>query len=164
MKTADTALTPEIIATIEDCMGKEHPESYLISVLQNIQNEQGFLSREAMDEVSQRMQIPAAKVTGVATFYHFFSFEPRGENRVTICLGTACFVRGADRVMDRFKKVLGVEENVTTPDGKFSVECARCIGACALAPVVMVNDKVYGNVKPEQVEGILKEYGWTPEK
>jgi NADH:ubiquinone oxidoreductase subunit E len=113
-----------------------------------------------MDDVAQLMRVPAAKVTGIATFYHFFTFVPKGQTRVTVCLGTACFVRGADKVLDRLKDLLGIKEGETTPDGRFSIECARCLGACALAPVVVVNEKVYGNVTPAGVEKILAEYGF----
>jgi NADP-reducing hydrogenase subunit HndA len=159
-KTAKTVLPESIVRHIETCRARENSESYVIAVLQQIQNHFGYLPREAMDEVSQLMQIPAAKVTGIATFYHFFSFVPRGEHRVTICMGTACFVRGADKLMRRFEELLGVKEGQTTPDGKFSIECARCLGACALAPVVVVNEKVYGGVTPGDVEKILGEYGF----
>jgi len=159
-KKSDSVLPAEVVSYIEECRGKEHPESYLIAVLQKIQTQMGFLSPESMDAVSQLMQIPAARVTGVATFYHFFSFEPRGKHRITVCLGTACFVRGAGKVLERFKETLGIAEGKTTPDGKFSIECARCMGACALAPVVVVDDKVYGNVVASDVPRILKEYGF----
>jgi NADH:ubiquinone oxidoreductase subunit E len=160
MSTMSSVLPEDIVAFIEDCRGREHSESYLISVLQKIQNGMGYLSRESMDEVSRLMQIPAATVTGVATFYHFFSFKPRGEHRVTVCLGTACFVRGADKVLARLKDELKIDDGETTPDGRFSIECARCLGACALAPVVTVGEKVYGNVKPAEVKKILKDYGF----
>lgn len=160
MTTATMTLPQDIVDYIESCMQRRHSESYLIAVLQMIQNRFGYLPRELMDDVSRRMQIPSAKVTGVATFYHFFSFEPKGANRITVCMGTACFVRGAGKVLDRLKELLGVEEGVTTPDGQFSIECARCIGTCALAPVIVVNEKVYGNVKPGDVEKILTEYGF----
>lgn len=162
MKTVDKdAVLPEsIVAYIDECRGRENSESYLISVLQKIQNRFGYLSRQHMNEVSQRMQIPSARVTGVATFYHFFSFAPRGQYRITLCMGTACFVRGAEKVLNRFKTLLGIEEGQTTGDGRFSIECARCLGACALAPIVTVNEKVYGNVTPADVERILTEYGY----
>lgn len=160
MSTVNSVLPDEIVAYIEECRGRENSESYLISVLQRIQTGLGYLSRESLDEVSRRMHIPAATVSGVATFYHFFSFKPRGEHRVTVCLGTACFVRGADKVLARLKEELGIDDGETTPDGKFSIECARCLGACALAPVVTVGEKVYGNVKPADVKRILKEYGF----
>ena len=118
----------------------------------------------ALDEVSELMQVPSARVTGVATFYHFFSFIPKGQHKVTICMGTACFVRGAGKVLDRLKELLGVKEGETTKDGKFSLENARCIGACALAPIMVVDGRVYGNVKAEDVQKILVEHGFDKVK
>ncbi|MBT3192455.1 MAG: NAD(P)H-dependent oxidoreductase subunit E [Verrucomicrobia bacterium] len=162
--TEINVLPPEIVAFIEECNAKEHSESYLIPVLQMVQETMGFLSTESMDEVSWRMKVPSAKVTGVATFYHFFTFKPRGEFRVTVCMGTACFVRGADKVLDRLKILLDIDEGDTTEDGKFSIDCARCIGACALAPVVLVNERVYGNVKLAEVEKILTDHGFDKAK
>ncbi len=162
--TEHNVLPAEIVAYIVECNAKAHSESYLIPVLQMVQETMGYLSVESMNEVSWKMQIPAAKVTGVATFYHFFTFKPRGEFRVTVCMGTACFVRGAAKVLDRLKRLLEIDEGDTTPDGKFSIDCARCIGACAMAPVMLVNDRVYGNVKPAEVEKILTEYGFDKAK
>jgi NADH:ubiquinone oxidoreductase subunit E len=153
-------LPTEIVAYIETTKGKEHAESNLITVLQKVQMHFGYLPKECMDEVSSRMQIPSARVTGVATFYHFFSFEPKGKHRITVCMGTACFVKGASKVLDRLKDLLNVKEGQTTKDALFSLECARCLGACALAPVVVVDEKVYGNVKAEDVPKILSEYGF----
>jgi len=160
MTAAKTRLPDEIAASIGEYRGRKHAESYVISVLQKVQNHFGYLPRECMDDVAQLMKVPAAKVTGIATFYHFFTFVPKGQTRVTICLGTACFVRGADKVLGQLKELLGIREGETTPDGKFSIECARCLGACALAPVVVVNEKVYGNVTPDGMEKILAEYGF----
>jgi len=159
MKTTEKGLPEDIVAYMAECCKLDRSESYLIAVLQRIQNRFGYLSRESMDEVSQRMQIPAARVTGVATFYHFFSFKPKGEHRVTICMGTACFVRGAGKVLDRLKELLGIAEGETTKDGKFSLDTARCLGACALSPVLVVDERVYGNVKPEDVLRILTDHG-----
>ncbi len=161
MSTSTDGLSAGIVDYIKACREKEHPESYLIPVLQKVQSEQGFLSKTGMNQVAQLMQVPTAMVTGVATFYHFFTFKPRGEKRVTVCMGTACFVRGADKVLDRVKELLGIGEGETTSDGRFSIDCARCIGACALAPVVLVNDKVYGNVTTAQVENILADHGFV---
>ncbi len=163
MKRAEKELPQEIVEYIQNCRTKEHSESYLIPVLQKVQNKVGYLSKDHMDEVSKLMNIPSARVSGVASFYHFFSFEPKGEIRITICMGTACFVRGADRVRDRVQELLGVKEGKRTSNGKFSFESARCLGACALAPVVVVNDEVHGNVTPDQVLPILKKYGFDPD-
>ena len=156
---------PEPIAQfIAECRQRPHPDSYLIAVLHKVQNQFGFLGREHLDAVSQLMQIPSAKVTGVASFYHFFTFTPQGEHKLAVCLGTACFVKGADRVLARFKELLGIEVGMTTLDRRFSLQVARCVGACALAPVVIVDEKVYGNVKPDDVGRILAEYGFDSKK
>ena len=99
-----------------------------------------------------------AKVYGVVTFYSFFTMIPKGLYPVSICMGTACYVRGAEQVLNEFKRQLKVEVGQTTPDGKFSLSCLRCVGACGLAPVVMVGEKVYGRVAPQQVKQIIAEY------
>ncbi len=154
------ALPPEVEQFVKEVAERPHPESYLIAVLHRLQNSVGYLSREHLNAVSVRMKIPAAKVTGVATFYHFFTFTPRGRHRLSICMGTACFVRGAGAVLARLQEMLGIGVGGTTADGLFSLEVARCVGACALAPVLIVNEKVYANVKPEDVPRILEEYGF----
>jgi NADH-quinone oxidoreductase subunit E/NADP-reducing hydrogenase subunit HndA len=99
-----------------------------------------------------------AKVYGVVTFYSFFTMIPKGLYPVSICMGTACYVRGAEQVLNEFKRQLKVEVGQTTPDGKFSLSCLRCVGACGLAPVVMVGEKVFGRVAPQQVKQIIAEY------
>jgi NADH:ubiquinone oxidoreductase subunit E len=164
MTAVKTGLPEDIVDYVKECRVNAHSDSYLIAVLQKIQNRFGYLSKESMDEVSELMQVPSARVTGVATFYHFFSFIPKGQHKVTICMGTACFVRGAGKVLDRLKELLGVKEGETTKDGKFSLENARCIGACALAPIMVVDGRVYGNVKAEDVQKILVEHGFDKVK
>jgi NADH-quinone oxidoreductase subunit E/NADP-reducing hydrogenase subunit HndA len=151
-------LPEPIVDYIKSKQDSEHSESYLIPVLQKVQNEFGYLSEENMDEVARLMGIPYAKVSGVATFYHYFNFAPSGENKITVCTGTACYVRGADAVLDRFKEELGVGLNEPTKDGKFSIVDARCVGACGQAPVVVINEKVYGKVSPDDVPDIIAEY------
>lgn len=149
-----------IVRYIEECAGKSHPSSHLISVLHKVQDHFGYLSKEHMDAVSVLMQIPSAKVTGVAGFYHFFKFTPPGKHRISLCMGTACFVKGAGHVLDKLKDLLGIDIGQTTPDALFSIDVARCVGACALAPVMIVDEKVYAGVKPDQVAKILAEYGF----
>lgn len=161
MKEACSVLPESVIRYMDECRGKPHPESHLVSVLQKTQEACGFLSREVMEEVSQRMQVPAARVTGVATFYHFFRFQPQGRHQISVCKGTACFVRGADKILRQLSEILKIKEGETTADGEFSLVCARCIGACAMAPVLVVDERVYGNVQVEDVAGILKEHGYT---
>lgn len=151
----DYNLDKEITEYIDWCKEQEHPESYLIAILHKIQEKYGYLSQENMYEVAQRLRVPTSFVSGVATFYHYFRLKPRGYFHISICLGTACFVKGADLVLKAFQNELGIEIGETTSDGVFSIEGARCIGVCALAPVLMINDVVYGNVKPTQVSELL---------
>ncbi|NLV39997.1 MAG: NADH-quinone oxidoreductase subunit NuoE [Candidatus Hydrogenedentes bacterium] len=157
-ENAKAALTPEIVAFIEECAADAHPESQLIRVLHRVQGHYGHLGREQMDAVAQLLQVPASKVTGVATFYHFFRLEPRGKFMISVCLGTACYVKGAERVADRLQEELGIHFGETTKDGLFSLNATRCVGTCGLAPVVVVEDKVYGGMTPDQVPAILEKY------
>ena len=157
-ENAKAALTPEIVAFIEECAADAHPESQLIRVLHRVQGHYGHLGREQMDAVAQLLQVPASKVTGVATFYHFFRLEPRGKYMISVCLGTACYVKGAERVADRLQEELGIHFGETTKDGLFSLNATRCVGTCGLAPVVVVEDKVYGDMTPDQVPALLEKY------
>ena len=132
--------------------------SELINVLHKCQEEFGYLPAEVQEVIAKELNVSVAHVYGVVTFYSFFTMVPKGEHPIAICTGTACYVRGADKVVDEFKRQLGVEIGVTTEDGKFSINCLRCVGACGLAPVVLVGEKVYGRVAPGDVADILKEY------
>lgn len=152
------ALTPEIVEHITACTQDEQPHSHLISILHKVQNHFGYLGTEQLDAVAQLLQVPSAKVSGVATFYHFFRLEPRGRYVINVCLGTACYVKGAERVAERLKEELGIPFGETTSDGMFSLEGTRCLGACGLAPVVMIDDKVYGDMTPDQVPALLEKY------
>lgn len=145
----------EIEMFINDCLNRENPESYLIAVLHKIQEKYGYLSNENMNYVAQKLGVPTSKVYGVATFYHFFRLKPRGKYSVSVCLGTACFVKGANEVLDEFKKELGIDMGDVTTDELFSIEGTRCIGVCALAPVVTINEEVYSNVQATDVHTIL---------
>lgn len=161
---AKSVLPEPVIQYINDCLAKKSPSSHLISVLHKVQNHFGYLGKDHMDAVSVLMQIPSAKVSGVATFYHFFNFSPRGKHRISMCLGTACFVKGAGKVLDKLKDLLGIDVGQTTDDRQFSIDVARCVGACALAPVMIVDEKVFAGVKPDQVAKILAAYGYEPKK
>jgi NADH:ubiquinone oxidoreductase subunit E len=110
-----------------------------------------------MYEVAQRLQVPTAVVSGVATFYHFFRLQPRGKYAISVCLGTACFVKGADKILDAFRSELGIEVGETSSDGLFSLELSRCLGICALAPVVTINETVYSNVTVKQVPQLINQ-------
>ncbi|MCK5692195.1 MAG: NAD(P)H-dependent oxidoreductase subunit E, partial [Bacteroidales bacterium] len=118
----------------------------------------GYLPAEVQEVISEKMEMPAAKVYGVVTFYSFFTMIPKGKHPISICTGTACYVRGAETVLSEFKKQLDIEVGETSEDGKFSLSCLRCVGACGLAPVVQVGDKTYGRVAPDDVKGIIEEY------
>ena len=118
----------------------------------------GYLPAEVQEVISNELVVPVAKIYGVVTFYSFFTMTPKGKHPVSICMGTACYVRGAEKVLDEFKKELHLQVGQTTKDGKFSLSSLRCVGACGLAPVVLVGDKTYGRVAPDDVKNIIKEY------
>jgi len=133
-------------------------EGKLIAVLHKAQTLIGWLPPEALRHIAGRLGLKVSKVYGVATFYSYFTLKPKGKYRISVCTGTACFVRGADAILAELKKTLGIEVGETTPDGLFSLDAVRCIGACGLAPVVTINDKIYGRLKVEDVKGMLEEY------
>jgi len=135
----------------------------LINVLHKAQSIFGYLPAEVQEIVAEELNIPVAKVYGVVTFYSFFTMIPRGRNPISICTGTACYVRGADKVLSEFKRLLKLEVGETSADGEFSLNCLRCVGACGLAPVVLVGEKTYGRVSPDEVRDILKEYNYEVE-
>lgn len=130
----------------------------LINILHQAQHTFGYLPAEVQEFVAQELGVPVAKVYGVVTFYSFFTMIPKGQHPISVCTGTACYVRGAEKVLDEFKRILKIHVGETTPDGKFSLSCLRCVGACGLAPVVMIGEKVYGRVSPDRVKDILGKY------
>ncbi|MCW3786180.1 NADH-quinone oxidoreductase subunit NuoE family protein [Plebeiibacterium sediminum] len=142
----------------EVCKKFNYDKSELINVLHAAQGIFGYLPAEVQEVVAEQLNVNIAHVYGVVTFYSFFTMTPKGEHPISICMGTACYVRGAEKVLDEFKRLLDVKVGETTPDGKFSVSSLRCVGACGLAPVVTVGEKVYGRVAPEDVKDILAEY------
>ncbi|MBD3243684.1 MAG: NAD(P)H-dependent oxidoreductase subunit E [Chitinivibrionales bacterium] len=164
MVEKSTGLPAAVRAYAEECLSRPHPRSYLIPVLHRLQKEERYLKREHLAEVARLFDITEADVLGVATFYHYFTLVPRGEHEVSVCLGTACHVKGAGAVLKRIKELLGIADGETTPDGRFSITSARCVGMCALAPVVIVGKRVYGNVTVADVEGILREHGFEGAK
>ena len=155
---AETMLGTDIVARIDAARQGAHPTSQLIAVLQAVQHRFGFLSRDHLSAVAQLLGVPTAAVTGVATFYHFFRLSPPGKHRISICLGTACYVKGATEVAERLKDELGVDFGETSKDGMFSLDAARCLGTCGLAPVVMIDDDVHGPITPEQIPALLEKY------
>ena len=151
-------LGEEIVAYIEACRGGPHSDSRLITVLHRVQNHFGYLGDAQLDAVAQLMQIPSAKVSGVASFYHYFRLKPRGKFIIRVCLGTACYVKGADRVAQKLSDELGITWGETSSDGVFTLDGSRCLGTCGLAPVMMVDEEVHGNVTPDEVPVILEKY------
>lgn len=133
-------------------------QSCLIEVLHHAQKEFGYLPTNVQEFVAERLRLPLAHVYGVITFYHYFSTKPRGDVQINVCLGTACYVRGADSIIARFEERLGIKMGGITPDHRFSLVSLRCVGACSMAPVVTINDKTYGKLTPDMVDGILDTY------
>jgi len=138
--------------------GLEDKAGSLIHVLHKAQGLFGYLPENLQLHVARKMDLPAAKVNGVVSFYSFFTQEPRGKHTISLCMGTACFVKGADKIFKTLKDQLGVENNKMTEDGLFTLKDIRCVGACGLAPVMLVDDKVYGHVKAEDIQRILQKY------
>ena len=133
-------------------------KSNLIQILNDVQESYGYIPKTAQLAISEYLGLPMAEIYGVITFYSRFTLKPKGKYNISVCLGTACYVKGSEKVLDRLKEKLGIDVGETTPDGKFSIEATRCIGACGLAPVFTVNDEVYGNATPELMDKVLEEY------
>ena len=142
----------------EICESFDNDPGELINVLHETQMTFGYLPAEVQEVVANRLNISVAQVYGVVTFYSFFTMVPKGEHPISICMGTACYVRGAEKILEEFKNELNIKVGETTADGKFSLNCLRCVGACGLAPVAMIGDKVYGRIAPDGVKAILEEY------
>ena len=138
--------------------GLPQKDGHLVTVLHKAQGLFGYLPREVQQFVADHMGLSLAKVYGVVSFYTFFTMVPKGKHPISVCMGTACFVKGSGKLVETLKESLAVEIGAVTADGKFSIDVLRCIGACALAPVMMVGSKVYANVSPDQVKKILEEY------
>ena len=139
---------------------KRHPNAkrdHLIPILQEVQEADGFLSRESVIAIGKHLNLPASKIYGVATFYNQFRFQPIGKNHIQICRGTACHVKGSASVLEAVKQALGIDPGQTSRDGKFSLEVVACIGACGLAPVITVNGEFHASVTPDSVRAILDE-------
>ena len=142
----------------EICDRYKNEKTPLMMILSDIQNEYGYIPLEVQEVVSQRTGISVAEIYGVVTFYSFFSLEPKGKYVIGCCLGTACYVKGAQIVIDRFSEILGIAPGQTTKDGLFTLDALRCIGACGIAPAVSINGKVYPKVDVEEVEDIIESY------
>ena len=138
----------------------KHDKSLLMAVMQQAQDIYGYLPMEVQTMIAEGMDVPLEKVYGVATFYAQFSLSPKGEYNISVCLGTACYVKGAGDIFDRLSERLGIGADECTEDGRFSLTACRCIGACGLAPVLTVNEEVYGRLTADDVDGILEKYGF----
>jgi len=159
MSSIKIELRQEDAAKIREiCSSFKNDPQELINVLHKCQENFGYLPAEVQEVISNELDVPVARIYGVVTFYSFFTMTPKGKHPISICMGTACYVRGAEKVLEEFKKELGLQVGQTTNDGKFSLSSLRCVGACGLAPVVMVGDKTYGRVAPDDVRNIIKEY------
>lgn len=139
---------------------REHEDKpgALMQVLQEAQNSFGYLPMEMLELTSKGLKIPMAEIYGVATFYSQFSFIPKGVNNISVCLGTACYVKGAQAILEKIENTLGIKQGGTTTDRKFSINPTRCVGDCSLAPVILINEDVYPKVKKGDIEDILKKY------
>lgn len=151
--------TEEQMQKLLNCIGEHRNDpGALMPVLHEAQNIYGYLPAEVQTVIAERLNIPLAEVYGVATFYSQFSLTPKGKHRISVCLGTACYVKGSDKVLEAIEKELRISCGESTPDGKFSIESCRCVGACGLAPVMIVDGEVYGKLTAKDVAGILDKY------
>jgi NADH:ubiquinone oxidoreductase subunit E len=148
----------ELDAFIDQARQKERSESYLIAVLHKVQGLYGYLPKDVMDIVAEKMQIPTAHIWGVATFYHYFNLSPIGKHTISVCMGTACYVKGADKIVETLKKELKVGVGQTTEDGLFTLQEARCLGACGIAPVIMIDEKIYGELDAKKTVDIVNQF------
>jgi len=135
-----------------------HDKSNLMVVMQKAQDIYGYLPLEVQEKIAEGMEVPLEKVYGVSTFYAQFSLSPKGKYNISVCLGTACYVKGSGEIFDKLSEKLGIGADECTADGKFSLTACRCIGACGLAPVLTVNEDVYGRLTADDVDGILEKY------
>ncbi len=146
------AIIAEVINDYKD------KEGSLIQVLHIAQQVYGHLPIKLQSFIAEKMEKPLAEISGVVSFYSYFTTAPRGDYSIKVCLGTACYVRGGKKILDKLKELLDIDVNKTTPDNKFTLEVMRCIGACGLAPAITINDKVYKQVNPDKLQDILRQY------
>jgi NADH:ubiquinone oxidoreductase subunit E len=159
VKAESIAVLPRtVVEHIEKIESLPHSESHIISTLHKLQESMGFLGTAQLDAVAQLMQIPAAKVTGIATFYHSFRLKKTGRFIISLCMGTACYVKGASPVAKAFASELGIKIGETTPDGLFTIEKTRCLGVCSLAPCVMINNEIHAHLTTEAIPQLIESY------
>ena len=150
-----TTLSDDVIAFIDTWKDKR---GNLIMILHRIQQEYGYVPRQIAIELSRYMGVPLAKIYGVLTFYHYFKLEKPGRTRLSVCMGTACYLKGGQDLIDELENLLGIGVNQTTDDGEFSIEAVRCVGCCGLAPLLVVNEEVIGKLKTEKLPEVIAKY------
>ena len=152
----EKSISIEIKNLVDKWKGKE---GNLIMILHEIQNHHGYVPRDLSLELSVMLDVPLARIYEVITFYNYFKLSPPGRHRISVCMGTACYLKGAPALIDEIKSLLNVEEGKTTQDGLFHLDVVRCLGCCGLSPVLMIDDKVYGKVKKAEIADILSKHG-----
>ena len=155
MLTEEKQLTEKVDSILDN---HQRDQSMLVAILQDIQSEYNYLPREALEKVSEGLSVPLSRAFSVATFFKALSLEPRGRHLINVCLGTACHVRGAVRVLETMERELAIDSGETTPDLRFTLETVNCVGACALGPVVIVDGEYHGQMKTEKVKDVLDNY------
>jgi NADH-quinone oxidoreductase subunit E len=153
--TTEVKLTDGLTKFIDEW---RHKPGNLIMILHKVQEEYGFIPRSVALQLSKELDVPLAKMYGVITFYHFFKLKKPGQYKISVCLGTACYLKGGQDIIQELENLLGVGVNTVTDDGLFSVEAVRCVGCCGLAPVLTVNGEVYGKLKKNQLTSIIAKY------
>lgn len=144
---------------VEEILARHHfRDSALLAILQDIQDEVNYLPKEAVEYISRRLEIPRSRIYSMATFFRAFSLEPRGKYICNVCMGTACHVRGAERLVEELERKLEIKRGETTSDMKFTLETVNCVGACALGPVVVMNKEYHGNMTTAKLDKMLKQY------
>jgi len=151
----EVTFSPELVAFIKEWKTKQ---GNLIMVLHRVQQEHGYISREAADKVAELLDVPLATIWGVVTFYHFFKLTKPGKHNIQVCMGTACYLKGGQAIIDELDKQLNLPVGAVTEDGIFSLEAVRCVGCCGLAPVMTVGGEVFGKVTKDQVAGIIAKF------
>ena len=156
---AKMKLSCEAVKQIEEICDKHSSKAgELINILHECQSQFGYLPEEMQAVIARKLGIARSQVYGVVTFYSFFTMVPKGKHPISVCLGTACYVRGSEKLVEEITRHLGIKVGETTKDGLFSLDCLRCVGACGLAPVMMVGEKVYGRMEPQNVAKVLDEF------
>ena len=154
------ATVSEMAAEVKELAEKfKDKPGNLIMVLHALQNRHGYVPRELAIELSKALAVPLARIYEVLTFYNYFKLDKPGKHRISVCMGTACYLKGAEGILNELKEILNVKEGGITPDGQFHLDVVRCLGCCGLAPVIMIDEKIYGKVKKSELTEILAKYG-----